>query len=223
MMNEKNLPTSYWVEVANTTVYLMNWCTTSGVRDVTPHEKFYGKKSDLSHVRIFGSIASIHIPNEKRQNLDPKSEKCILVGYSLEQKGYKCFNPSIRKVRVSRDVVFNKSTSWYTIDSAPSEPIEIDLNIDSDEDDRLRLKLEERPMSTSLSGTQEPLSDQSTLWPSPKLDKGMAKMLEFEDADGIKSVHSLNSEYGELDVPIMSTPRVKKASMMAREQLRCST
>mgnify|MGYP000072974530 FL=1 len=78
-------------------------------------------------------------------------------------------------------------------------------------------------MSTSLSGTQEPLSDQSTLWPSPKLDKGMAKMLEFEDADGIKSVHSLNSEYGELDVPIMSTPRVKKASMMAREQLRCST
>ena len=64
------------------------------MHEVTPHEKYYGKKPDLSHVRIFGSIAYVHIPDEKRQKLDPKSEKCILVWYSLEQKGYKCFNPS---------------------------------------------------------------------------------------------------------------------------------
>ena len=66
-------------------VYLMNSCTTSGVHDVTAHEKFYGKKPDLFHIRIFGSIAFVHIPDEKRQKLDPKSKKCILVGYSLEQ------------------------------------------------------------------------------------------------------------------------------------------
>ena len=66
----------------------MNWCTTFGVYDITPHNKFYGKKSNLSHVRIFGSIAFAHILDEKRQKLDPKSEKCIFVGYSLEQKGY---------------------------------------------------------------------------------------------------------------------------------------
>ena len=58
------------------------------MHDINPHEKFYEKKSDLSHVRIFGSIAFVHIPDEKRQKLDPKSEKCILVGYSLKQKGY---------------------------------------------------------------------------------------------------------------------------------------
>ena len=83
MMNEKNLPTSYWVEVANTTVYLMNRCTPSRVYNITPHEKFYGKKSNLSHVKIFSSIAYVCIPDEKRQKLDPKSKKCILVGYSL--------------------------------------------------------------------------------------------------------------------------------------------
>ena len=93
-LNEKNLPKSYWVEAANTTVYLMNICTTSGVHDVTPHERFFGKKPNLSHVRIFCSMAYVHIRNEKRQKLDPKLEKCILVGYSLEQKGYKCYNPS---------------------------------------------------------------------------------------------------------------------------------
>ena len=65
----------------NTDVYLMNQCTTSGVHKVTPHERYYGKKPDLSHTRIFGVIAYVHIPDQKRQKLDPKSEKCILVGY----------------------------------------------------------------------------------------------------------------------------------------------
>ena len=81
----------------NTTNYLMNCCTTSGVHDITPYEKFYGKKPDLSHVRIFGSSAFVHIPDEKWQKLDPKLEKCLLIGYPLEQKGYKCFNPSIHE------------------------------------------------------------------------------------------------------------------------------
>ena len=46
----------------------------------------------------------IHAHTQREvQKLDPKSEKCILIGYSLEQKGYKCYNPSTRKVRVSRD------------------------------------------------------------------------------------------------------------------------
>ena len=69
------------------------------MHDVNPHKKFYGKKPDLSHVRIFGYIAFVHIPDEKQQKLYPKSENCILIGYSLEHmKGYKCFDPSTRKV-----------------------------------------------------------------------------------------------------------------------------
>ena len=82
--------------MANTVVYLMNKYTTSGVHDVTQHEKFSRKTPDLSHVKIFCLIVYVHVPNEKRQKLDLKSEKCILVGYSLEQKGYKCYNPSTK-------------------------------------------------------------------------------------------------------------------------------
>ena len=75
---------SYWAEAANMAVYLMKRCTTSGVHNITTHEKFFGKKPDLSHVRIFGSIAYVHIPDDTRQKLHPKSEKCILAVYSLE-------------------------------------------------------------------------------------------------------------------------------------------
>ena len=101
MMNEKHMPKSYWAEAAHTAIYVMNRCTTSGVQEVPLHKKYYGRKPDLSHTRIFGVIAYVHIPDEKRQKLDPKSEKFVLVGYSLEQKGYKCYNPSTRKVRTS--------------------------------------------------------------------------------------------------------------------------
>jgi hypothetical protein len=65
---------------------------------MTPKEKFTSKKPNVSHFRVFGCIAYMHVPNEKRSKLDPKAEKCIFIKYSLEQKGYRCFNPSIRKL-----------------------------------------------------------------------------------------------------------------------------
>jgi hypothetical protein len=75
---------------------------------MTLKEKFIGKKSNVSHLKVFGYIAYVHVPDEKRSKLDPKVEKCIFIGYSLEQKGYKCFNPSTRKLQMSRDVMFDE-------------------------------------------------------------------------------------------------------------------
>jgi hypothetical protein len=113
MLNEKNLPNYFWAEVVVTVVYIMNRTPTTVVHGMTPEEKFTCKKPDVSHLRVFSCIAYVHIPNEKRSKLDPKAEKCIFIGYSLEQKGYRCFNPSTRKLQMSRDVVFNEMVSWY--------------------------------------------------------------------------------------------------------------
>ena len=101
ILHEKDMPNFYCAEVTSTTVYLVNWCTANGVHVLTPYEIFVGTTPILSHLKVFGSIVYVHIPNEKRQKLDPKSKKCILVEYSSEQKGYKCFNPSTRAVQVS--------------------------------------------------------------------------------------------------------------------------
>jgi hypothetical protein len=113
MLNEKNLPNYFWAKAVATVVYIMNRTPTAVVHGMTPKEKFTGKKPDVSHFRMFGCIAYVHVPNEKRSKLDPKAEKCIFIGYSLEQKGYKCFNLSIRKLQVSRNVVFDEMVSWY--------------------------------------------------------------------------------------------------------------
>jgi len=108
MLNEKNLPNYFWVEAVVTTVYIMNRTPTAAVHGMTLEEKFKGKKPDVSHLRVFDCIAYVHVPDEKRSKLDPKAEKCIFIGYSSKQKGYRCFSPFTWKLQVSRDVVFDE-------------------------------------------------------------------------------------------------------------------
>ena len=54
------------------------------------------------------------------------------------------------------------------------------------------------------------------------MDKGKAKMLEYEDdpSDDNESTHSLDSEFGAFDVPLMRSPGVQKAltSLHPREE-----
>jgi hypothetical protein len=85
------------------------------VHGMTLEEKFTGKKPNVSHLIVFGCIAYMHVLDEKRSKLDPKVKKCIFIGYSLKQKGYRCFNPSTRKLQVSRDVVFDEMVRWYSL------------------------------------------------------------------------------------------------------------
>ena len=80
---------------------------------MTLEEQFTHIKSDVSHLKVFGYTAYVHIPDELRTKLDLEAEKCIFIGYSLEQKGYHYYNPITCKIRVSRDVVFDELTSWY--------------------------------------------------------------------------------------------------------------
>ena len=116
MLHENHMLNFYWAEAASTAFYLMNRCTTNGVHELTPYEILIGRKSILLHLKVFGSIANVRIPNKNKEKFDAKSEKCILIGYTFEKKAYKCFHPSTQAVRVSRDVIFEESTSWYEPD-----------------------------------------------------------------------------------------------------------
>jgi hypothetical protein len=46
---------------------------------MTPEEKFTSKKLNVSHLRMFGCITYVHVPNEKRSKLNSKAEKCIFI------------------------------------------------------------------------------------------------------------------------------------------------
>nr|GFA02479.1 copia-type polyprotein [Tanacetum cinerariifolium] len=81
-------------------------------RQQHPTRTWNGLKPTVAHLRVFGSIAYVHVPSQRRLKLADRSEKHVLVGYDKQSKGYKLYNPVIRKVVVSRDVEFDKERSW---------------------------------------------------------------------------------------------------------------
>ena len=113
MLNEKSMPNCFWVDGVATAIYLINRCPTARIYSKTPEEVWSGKKPDLSSLKIFGCICYVHIPQELRTKLDAKSEKCIFVGYSLDQKGFRCYNPVTRELLVNQDVIFDELSSLY--------------------------------------------------------------------------------------------------------------
>jgi hypothetical protein len=49
------------------------------------------------------------IPDEKRKALQPKSEKCIFVGYSEDVKGYRLLRSHCNEIIIKRDVKFDEN------------------------------------------------------------------------------------------------------------------
>jgi hypothetical protein len=86
MLNEKNLSNYFWAEVVTTVFYIMNRTPTMIVHRMTFEEKITGKKSDVSHLRVFSCITYVHVHDKKKSKQNPKVEKCIFIEYSLAQK-----------------------------------------------------------------------------------------------------------------------------------------
>ena len=75
----------------------------------TPFERWYERKPDVSHLRVFGCVAYTHVPDCSRQKLDKKADKLRFVGYCTNSKGYRLFDEKTRKLIKSRDVTFNET------------------------------------------------------------------------------------------------------------------
>ena len=71
---------------------------------MTPEEAFIGNKPDISHFRIFGSLAYCHIPSDTHTKLYQTTERGYFVGYSETSKAYRIFILGTRIIIVRRDV-----------------------------------------------------------------------------------------------------------------------
>ena len=71
MIHDQDLPMCLWAKGAITVVYVQNRLSHSAFGCKTPEEMFTDKKSEVSHLKIFGCPVFIHISKEKRNKLEP--------------------------------------------------------------------------------------------------------------------------------------------------------
>jgi len=98
MITHANLPNCYWAEAVATTT---NRTPSNAFKEhTTPYERWYCRKPNVSHLRVFGCIAYAHIQDGERRKLDQKAEKLRFVGYSIKSKGYRLLNEETRQLNM---------------------------------------------------------------------------------------------------------------------------
>ena len=104
MLKAKGMSNNFWSEAVTCAVYLINKSPTRCVPNTTPIEAWSGFKSNVQHLKVFGSITCAHVPKAAKSKLDDMAVKTIFIRY--KHGGYKRYNPMTKKVIVSRDVTF---------------------------------------------------------------------------------------------------------------------
>ena len=111
LMFSMNVPKCFWGDALLTAAYLINRMPSKVLSYNTPIKTlktYFPENKCFTHLspKIFGCTAFVHIHNHERGKLDPRAIKCIFLGFSPTQKGFKCYDPSSGKFFVSMDVTF---------------------------------------------------------------------------------------------------------------------
>ncbi|RVW33967.1 Retrovirus-related Pol polyprotein from transposon TNT 1-94 [Vitis vinifera] len=94
LMFSSNVLNYFWGEVILTATYLIN------------------PSSDLP-LKVFGCTAFVHVYPQNRSKFAPRANKCIFLGYSPTQKGYKCYSPTNKRFYTTMDVSFFEHVFFY--------------------------------------------------------------------------------------------------------------
>ncbi|GJS61744.1 retrotransposon protein, putative, ty1-copia subclass [Tanacetum coccineum] len=121
MMNLTTLPKSFWGYALESAVRILNMVPTKKV-ERTPYEIWHGKAPKLSYLRVWGCEALMK--RDTPDKLDPRSIKCIFVGYPKETMGYYFYYPLENKIFVARNAEFFENNLMVQEASGSHGPLE---------------------------------------------------------------------------------------------------
>jgi len=150
MLKAKHLPNDYWAEAVHCEAYILNRCPTKAVMNRVLEEAWSETKQGVTHMKVFGCVAYAHIPDQLRKKLDSKGEKCIFIGYSEESKAYRLYNPSTKKLIVSRDVQLIEEEAC---DGSIEKTVNVKSSLSHDEDDEEMTEI--HPQTTAPTQRQQ--------------------------------------------------------------------
>jgi hypothetical protein len=92
LLKQRGMSTVFWGEAVLTAVYILNRSPTKALNGMTQYEAWHGRKSAVSHLRVFGCLTFTkelgHIGK-----LDDRSTPGVFIGYAEGSKAYNIFDP----------------------------------------------------------------------------------------------------------------------------------
>ncbi|KAJ9535088.1 hypothetical protein OSB04_un001836 [Centaurea solstitialis] len=159
LLFQRSVPKPFWADAVATACFLINRMPSAVLNGETPFSVLFPDKPLFPiEPTIFDSTCFVRDTCPGITKLDPKSLKCVFLGYSRLQKGYRCFSPTLNRYIVSRDVTFHEKESFFPI--SPSCP-----QMDKDDDMRPRSPLDPEPVSPSTADptVPNPVTDDSNV------------------------------------------------------------
>ena len=133
----------------------------------TPKELWSSQKLNISHLRVFGCLAWVHI-QKRRHKLQPKSKAMIFVGYEPGSKGYQFWDAAHQCFEISHDVKFEETQfpakESKLTQSIPAPSSDHQLPESDNESDSSGLD----PVSLVQPPTRPPHPGQTASAPSPQ-------------------------------------------------------
>ena len=83
------------------------------LNNVSPFAKLHGRSPDYKFLRTFSCSCFPLLRLYNNHKLNFHTQKCLMIGYSLIHKGYKCLD-STGKTYIARHVQFNESEFPYS-------------------------------------------------------------------------------------------------------------
>ena len=116
-------PSQFWGEAALTVVYIINQCPSPIVHNQTPYDLLFGFSLSDDLLRVFGCVCFVLLQDHERNKLQSRSSFCCFLGCGISQKGYRCYDPISKRLRVSQHVVFWEHKMFYQLPHVHVSPI----------------------------------------------------------------------------------------------------
>ena len=123
-----NVPKHFWADAVSKACFFINRMPLLVLNWVTPYHQLFPNNSLFPiDPKVFGCTCFVRDVHPQVSKLDPKSLKCIFVGYSRVQKRHRYYCPTLRCYFVSTDVTFFETTLYSLSSLVPSQREDDDL------------------------------------------------------------------------------------------------
>ncbi|CAI7795648.1 unnamed protein product [Closterium sp. NIES-53] len=108
LLQHSKLRSEWWGEASLLAAWIRNRLPTKVLPGTTPFEAWSGTRPNLSRLRTFGCICYYHVPDPLRHKLQPKARAAIYLGIAANERVWRVWDLSDKRVIMSRDVVFDE-------------------------------------------------------------------------------------------------------------------